>query len=373
MLRFWKELHLVMSMSKRNPPSDAVEGSFRTDPEAITALPTQDSQGIEAEPLLYAGVPLDDDRMLLLLEPTPKGAWRLKPTLRLHLYVSDPPCGDASIYQQPVESPPHHGLRSSPFEFDHVHDGGASTCCGEGGAERESREATAFSCSEMKCVVKQSSPAEFLYSSTSSFSNTFGMEKSREMGECNNPGGGCHENDGECCCDDCCGGDGGNCREIDFKPTLRGDERRSCDLTQKRHRCNVSGGTGSSITSSSPSCRCRCRCPDPTVEKSRDRGDGRGSLGERDRADKMTFTGAKIIAAVKERDATDREFGAVSRLGGMAGDLILRIDREQEQVLGALRIKSSRSNISEEGRTISMSCSDKLSKWAVLGVQVSWL
>ncbi|CAN0516956.1 unnamed protein product, partial [Laminaria digitata] len=35
---------------------------------------------------------------LFLLEPNARGAWRLKPHLRLHLYISDPPCGDASIY-----------------------------------------------------------------------------------------------------------------------------------------------------------------------------------------------------------------------------------------------------------------------------------
>lgn len=85
----------------------------------------------------------------------------------------------------------------------------------------------------------------------------------------------------------------------------------------------------------------------------------------------MAFTGAKIITAVKEKGSVDGTFG---RRGGgegrPAGELVLRIDREQEQVLGALRIKSSRSNISEEGRTMSMSCSDKLAKWAVLGMQV---
>lgn len=85
----------------------------------------------------------------------------------------------------------------------------------------------------------------------------------------------------------------------------------------------------------------------------------------------MSFTGAKIITAVKEKGSVDGTFERRrDGEGRPAGELVLRIDREQEQVLGALRIKSSRSNISEEGRTMSMSCSDKLAKWAVLGLQV---
>lgn len=100
----------------------------------------------------------------------------------------------------------------------------------------------------------------------------------------------------------------------------------------------------------------------------------------------MAFTGAKIITAVRERGADEVADGArAGRGGGLGGlkggggieaaaagggGLVLRIDREREQQLGALRIKSSRSNISEEGRTMSMSCSDKLAKWAVLGLQV---
>ncbi|CAM9796224.1 unnamed protein product [Laminaria digitata] len=92
----------------------------------------------------------------------------------------------------------------------------------------------------------------------------------------------------------------------------------------------------------------------------------------------MAFTGAKIITAVKEKGSVDGKFGRRGRGEGRpAGELVLRIDREQEQVLGALRIKSSRSNISEEGRTMSMSCSDKLAKWAFLGLQggllASWV
>lgn len=85
----------------------------------------------------------------------------------------------------------------------------------------------------------------------------------------------------------------------------------------------------------------------------------------------MAFTGAKIISAVKEKGSVDGTFGRRGGESRPAGELVLRIDREQEQKLGALRIKSSRSNISEEGRTMSMSCSDKLAKWAVLGLQVS--
>jgi Adenosine-deaminase (editase) domain len=34
----------------------------------------------------------------LLLEQSSSGRYKLKDSLRLHLYISDPPCGDASIY-----------------------------------------------------------------------------------------------------------------------------------------------------------------------------------------------------------------------------------------------------------------------------------
>ena len=57
-----------------------------------------------------------------------------------------------------------------------------------------------------------------------------------------------------------------------------------------------------------------------------------------------TFTGAKLIV----NGETTRE--------------------PAEQVLGALRIKSSRSDVEEAKRTLSMSCSDKISKWICYGV-----
>lgn len=73
------------------------------------------------------------------------------------------------------------------------------------------------------------------------------------------------------------------------------------------------------------------------------------------------FTGAKIVVS-KETGVTTTECGGDHQLLQGAP-----IARENSQVLSRLRCKSGRSNIPSHLRSTSMSCSDKIVKWCILG------
>lgn len=328
LLRLWRELHLRVS-STAGRQQDATVGermgggtqsnSGRSDgrstPSSSTSAATVDAH---PQPPLYGGVlPREDEGNILLLERSPQAAdagactpWRLKPYIRLHLYISDAPCGDASIYEQ----------RRQALNVG----GGGSARCGGGDGDRGND-------SSWDGAPRSSPPAG-----------------SRSDGERQGRGG---DDRGDAKRSRCAVDTAGLSDAVVSSPRsyLPLDEERSC-----------------SAASLNP---LDCKPGQPEVRV----GEKLAGQGQNMGAETMTFTGAKIIAAVKERGASDRSFSAYrNEEGGKAAtaDLVLRIDREQEQQLGALRIKSSRSNISEEGRTMSMSCSDKLAKWAFLGVQV---
>ena len=90
----------------------------------------------------------------------------------------------------------------------------------------------------------------------------------------------------------------------------------------------------------------------------------------------INFTGAKIIlsgsngqSVVEQDESISSTLTCSSGAGSkQSSSTVITVGREDVQQLGALRLKSSRSNIPSHLRSMSMSCSDKLVRWGVLGL-----
>lgn len=79
--------------------------------------------------------------------------------------------------------------------------------------------------------------------------------------------------------------------------------------------------------------------------------------------DGMLYTGAKVVVS-HETGVDAADCGGDDKLLG-----ITQVAREDRQMLGRLRTKSGRSNLPASMRSNSMSCSDKILKWSILGLQ----
>lgn len=85
----------------------------------------------------------------------------------------------------------------------------------------------------------------------------------------------------------------------------------------------------------------------------------------------LNFTGAKIILSntYDQMNIAKQDGSITSTITCTNASNIVTVGREDVQQLGALRLKSSRSNIPSHLRSTSMSCSDKIVRWGLLGLQ----
>ncbi len=117
-------------------------------------------------------------------------------------------------------------------------------------------------------------------------------------------------------------------------------------------------------------------CGDATIYRIR-----KLTIGNKESTDQpetsINFTGAKIILSDSNGISLAKQDESISSTltcTNAAADSkhessqTITVGREDVQQLGALRLKSSRSNIPSHLRSTSMSCSDKLVRWGVLGL-----